>query len=104
MREQGIKTLIQISATEEFPELHTTEIVPQHREGTTKQLEAGVALQGPPPTAGPLPQPIHDVLCLSKINLIQCTSDFVFHVLEKKAAQQLLSALSCRDAAAPGSL
>lgn len=32
----------------------------------------------------PLPQPINDVLCFSKINLIQCTSDFVFHVLDKK--------------------
>lgn len=44
---------------------------------------------------GSLPQPIHDVLCFSKINLIQCTSDFVFHVLEKKSMRSVFRAFSC---------
>ena len=43
----------------------------------------------------PLPQPINDVLCFSKINLIQCTSDFVFHVLEKKVRNRIFSHVSC---------
>lgn len=44
---------------------------------------------------GSLPQPIHDVLCFSKINLIQCTSDFVFHVLEKKSMRPVFRPFSC---------
>lgn len=31
------------------------------------------------------PQPVHDVLCLSKINFIQSVSNFVFHVLDHPA-------------------
>lgn len=31
-----------------------------------------------------LPQPIDDVLCLSKVDLIQRTSDFIFHVLGRE--------------------
>lgn len=46
------------------------------RRGSNSQLES------------PLPQPINDVLCFSKINLIQCTSDFVFHVLKKKKKER----------------
>lgn len=46
------------------------------RRGSNSQLES------------PLPQPINDVLCFSKINLIQCTSDFVFHVLKKKKKKE----------------
>lgn len=49
------------------------------RRGSNSQLES------------PLPQPINDVLCFSKINLIQCTSDFVFHVLQKKERNQTFS-------------
>lgn len=97
VREQGIKTLLQISA-EEFPELHTTNIVPKHREGRKKTSSRlgwhRRDAKGPPPTAAPLPQPINDVLCFSKINLIQCTSDFVLHVLENKVTQQLFNHLS----------
>lgn len=104
LRDQGIKTLLQISAADEFSELHTTNTVPKHREGKKSSSRLGWHhrdAKGPPPTAVPLPQPINDVLCFSKINLIQCTSDFVLHVLENKVTQQLFSHLSCLQPQGP---
>lgn len=34
-----------------------------------------------------LPQPVDDVLCFSKVDLIQRASDFVFHVLGRELSQ-----------------
>lgn len=36
---------------------------------------------------GTLPQPVDNVLCFSKVDLIQRASDFVFHVLEREVSQ-----------------
>lgn len=36
---------------------------------------------------GTLPQPIDDVLCFPKVDLIQRTSDFIFHVLGREVSQ-----------------
>lgn len=105
MREQWNKTLLQISAAAEFPELHTTNIVKSTGRGKKGSSRLGWHrrdVKGAPPTAVPLPQPINDVLCFSKINLVQRTSDFVLHVLENKGTQQLFNHL--RDGAASGSL
>lgn len=56
-----------------------------------KQLSAGLGDSSEGEPRGPkrqlenlLPQPINDVLCLAEVDLVQCTSDFVFHVLEEK--------------------
>lgn len=36
---------------------------------------------------GTLPQPVDNVLCFSKVDLIQRASDFVFHVLGREVSQ-----------------